>query len=166
MYRSIQDFITDWKTETDLTSQLFSVIPPAQFQVQVHAQVRSLARLAWHLTQTLTEMGHRAGLFTEDHLEGLEIPDEMPELLEIYHQYGVQLHKAVHAKWTDSSLNDEVEMYGESWEKGKVLKVLINHQCHHRGQMTVIMRLLGLPVPGIYGPSREEWLALGMDAPA
>ena len=57
-------------------------------------------------------------------------------------------------------------MYGEHWSKGTVLRVLINHQSHHRGQMTVIMRMLGLPVPGIYGPSKEEWVEMGMNAPA
>ncbi|MNF01709.1 DinB family protein [compost metagenome] len=56
-------------------------------------------------------------------------------------------------------------MYGELWEKGKILRVLISHQSHHRGQMTVIMRILGLPVPGLYGPSKEEWAEFGMIAP-
>jgi uncharacterized damage-inducible protein DinB len=42
---------------------------------------------------------------------------------------------------------------------------LIQHQAHHRGQMTVLMRQAGLPVPGIYGPSKEEWANFGMEAP-
>jgi uncharacterized damage-inducible protein DinB len=28
--------------------------------------------------------------------------------------------------------------------------------------MTVLMRQAGLPVPGLYGPSKEEWAAMGM----
>ncbi len=31
--------------------------------------------------------------------------------------------------------------------------------------MTVLMRQAGLTVPGIYGPSKEEWANLGMEAP-
>jgi uncharacterized damage-inducible protein DinB len=31
--------------------------------------------------------------------------------------------------------------------------------------MTVLMRQAGLKVPGIYGPSYEEWLQFGMKAP-
>jgi uncharacterized damage-inducible protein DinB len=31
--------------------------------------------------------------------------------------------------------------------------------------MTVLMRQAGLKVPGIYGPSREEWVKIGMTAP-
>ncbi|MHB8840055.1 MAG: DinB family protein, partial [Gemmatimonadaceae bacterium] len=40
--------------------------------------------------------------------------------------------------------------------RGFVLTVLMNHQWHHRGQMTVLMRQAGLSVPGVCGPSREE----------
>jgi uncharacterized damage-inducible protein DinB len=32
----------------------------------------------------------------------------------------------------------------------------INHLVHHRGQLTVYMRLNNLPVPSIYGPSADE----------
>jgi DinB family len=33
---------------------------------------------------------------------------------------------------------------------------LMNHLIHHRGQLTVYLRLLGVPVPGMYGPSADE----------
>lgn len=32
----------------------------------------------------------------------------------------------------------------------------INHLIHHRGQLTVYFRLIGVPVPGLYGPSADE----------
>lgn len=34
--------------------------------------------------------------------------------------------------------------------------VIINHMIHHRGQMTVYLRLNDVPVPGLYGPSADE----------
>jgi uncharacterized damage-inducible protein DinB len=34
--------------------------------------------------------------------------------------------------------------------------VVMNHLIHHRGQLTVYLRLLGVPVPGLYGPSGDE----------
>jgi uncharacterized damage-inducible protein DinB len=37
-----------------------------------------------------------------------------------------------------------------------VLRDLINHLAHHRGQLTVYLRLLGAPVPAIYGPSADD----------
>jgi uncharacterized damage-inducible protein DinB len=33
---------------------------------------------------------------------------------------------------------------------------VMNHMIHHRGQLTVYLRLLGVPVPGTYGPSADE----------
>src|SRR5213080_5273 len=32
----------------------------------------------------------------------------------------------------------------------------LNHLLHHRGQLTVYFRLIGVPVPGLYGPSADE----------
>ena len=34
--------------------------------------------------------------------------------------------------------------------------VMLNHWYHHRGQLTVYLRTLGVPVPSIYGPSADE----------
>ncbi|UYW00787.1 DinB family protein [Flavobacterium agricola] len=39
---------------------------------------------------------------------------------------------------------------------GALRFIITNHLIHHRGQLTVYMRLLDLPVPGIYGPSADE----------
>jgi uncharacterized damage-inducible protein DinB len=34
--------------------------------------------------------------------------------------------------------------------------MVLNHHVHHRAQLTVYFRLLGIPVPGLYGPSADE----------
>ena len=34
--------------------------------------------------------------------------------------------------------------------------MVLNHHFHHRAQLTVYYRLLGIPVPGLYGPSADE----------
>ena len=36
----------------------------------------------------------------------------------------------------------------------------MNHLVHHRGQLTVYLRLLDVPLPSIYGPSADEPLVL------
>ena len=64
--------------------------------------------------------------------------------------------------WNDAMLDEMVPMYGEQWPRGMVLTSLIVHQAHHRGQMTALMRVAGLKVPGVYGPAREEWAAYNM----
>jgi uncharacterized damage-inducible protein DinB len=41
--------------------------------------------------------------------------------------------------------------------RGKLLRQhLVSHAAHHRGQLTVYYRLLGVPVPGLYGPSADD----------
>ena len=41
--------------------------------------------------------------------------------------------------------------------RGRLLRQhLVSHAAHHRGQLTVYYRLLGVPVPGLYGPSADE----------
>ena len=34
--------------------------------------------------------------------------------------------------------------------------MMLDHLIHHRGQLTVYLRLLDIPVPGLYGPSADE----------
>ncbi|UUV21832.1 DinB family protein [Paenimyroides aestuarii] len=44
-----------------------------------------------------------------------------------------------------------------SLPKTGALRFLVtNHLVHHRGQLTVYMRLLDIPVPGVYGPSADD----------
>ncbi|MCK5207046.1 MAG: hypothetical protein KAQ79_03470, partial [Cyclobacteriaceae bacterium] len=70
--------------------------------------------------------------------------------------------KLLQEKWTDSELTGKIEVYGQQWERRKILDVLVKHQIHHRAQMTILMRLQNLEIPGIYGPSKEEWGKFGM----
>jgi uncharacterized damage-inducible protein DinB len=40
--------------------------------------------------------------------------------------------------------------------RGEVVRQHLNHLIHHRGQLTVYVRLLDVPVPSIYGPTADE----------
>lgn len=164
MYRHIQDFLNDWKNEESNTVKIFSEITEETKSQKINENVRSLERLAWHITHTITEMGTKAGLFESDPLEDQPIPATFAEIVEAYKRNSALLAQTVPSKWTDSSLDDDVPMYGENWKKGNILSILIAHEAHHRSQMTIIMRMLGLAVPGLYGPSKEEWIAYGMPA--
>lgn len=163
MYRKIADFIADWKAEEEITSNIFSRIPDEYLSSKVAGNIRSLGRLAWHITQTLTEMPHKAGIIEKDFLENELIPETFGEITRIYKKHSEQLVELLIANWMDADLTEIIEIYGHDWEKRKILSALINHQIHHRAQMTVLMRLQNLDVPGIYGPSKEEWAIYGMD---
>lgn len=39
---------------------------------------------------------------------------------------------------------------------GAVRSIMLSHWYHHRGQLSVYLRLLNIPVPSIYGPSADE----------
>ena len=40
--------------------------------------------------------------------------------------------------------------------RGVIVRQTINHLVHHRGQLTVYLRLIDVPVPSIYGPTADE----------
>lgn len=63
-------------------------------------------------------------------------------------------------------LSDAADMYGQKWKRGFTLQALIAHEIHHRGEMIVLMRIAGLAVPGVYGPTRDEWANYGMAPPS
>ena len=69
------------------------------------------------------------------------------------------------ASWDDKTLETEDDMYGERWNRATSLLILLMHQTHHRGQLTVLMRQAGLPIAGMYGPTKEDWAKYGMPTP-
>ncbi|HLR91748.1 MAG TPA: DinB family protein, partial [Atopostipes sp.] len=60
------------------------------------------------------------------------------------------------SKLTDDALLEEVEGFSGKLPRGQLLRALIDHQTHHRGQMTVLLRQASLKVPPIMGPTKER----------
>lgn len=162
MYQTLQEFLDDWQLESGYTLALFRALTDDSLTQKVTPEGRSLGRLAWHITFTVGEMMMHSGLEMEEPGSEGTIPASTAEIIQIYERISRSLAKALKRQWTSDMLNDTVIMYGETWPRSKVLSVLIRHQVHHRGQMTVLMRQAGLKVPGVYGPSREEWAEMGM----
>ncbi|HAY34175.1 MAG TPA: DinB family protein [Ignavibacteria bacterium] len=163
MYRSLEDFKKDWKYESDSTLKVFNSLSDESLNIKVYPEGRTLGYLAWHLAVTIPEMMANAGL----KVEGPEVNEQQPanvaDLTAAYSKASDSLLNELSKNWNDEKLQEEDEMYGEKWKKGLTLMYLNLHQTHHRGQMTVLMRQAGLKVPGIYGPAKEEWSAMGMD---
>jgi uncharacterized damage-inducible protein DinB len=111
-------------------------------------------------------MASRTGLRLAGPSFDAPIPATAKEIFDAYNTVAISLNEQVKTEWDDARLLVEDEMYGEQWIRGFTLQVLVHHQIHHRGQMTVLMRLCGLSIPGIYGPTKEEWATYGMQAPA
>jgi uncharacterized damage-inducible protein DinB len=164
MYRRVDDFLAAWKTERAATLKLMETLTDNSLAQKVDPEGRTLGFIAWHLTVSIVEMANRAGLGLDGPAENADVPAAAAEIAATYRAASEQLAEKVGANWTDAVLEEEMNMYGENWKKGFILSVLVAHEVHHRGQMTVLMRQAGLRVSGVYGPSREEWAAYGMPA--
>jgi uncharacterized damage-inducible protein DinB len=145
MYRSIADFTQDWEYERGMTRKLLDGLTEESLSQAVRPGGRTLGKLAEHLIHRLVEMPDAS------------MPEQCSETAE-------NPGAAVAAQWTDAALDEDVRMYGRVWRRGIVLRALINHEAHHRGQMTVLMRQAGLRVPGIHGPAEEDRASIGMPA--
>lgn len=162
MYYKVNDFVEDWKIEADATLKIFGSLTDESLNKKFNEHIRSLGRLAWHITGAIPEMMNRTGLQVEGPEENSPVPLNAAKISDEYKKASESLMDAVQKNWTDSSMPEKLNMYGEDWEKGKILSILLVHQIHHRAQMTVVMRLCGLKVPGVYGPANEEWAQMGM----
>ena len=162
MFHKLGDFLDSWGYETEATVRVFEKLTDQALSRRVTSEGRTLGRIAWHIVQTIPEMGGRTGLPVAGPGEEGPIPESAGEILARFQESADSLATEIRARWTDADLDAEDDMYGETWRRGRTLGVIIIHQAHHRGQMTVLMRQAGLPVPGVYGPSREEWAGYGM----
>ena len=165
MFRTIADFEKTWGHESADTLKILRALTDASLAQAVGPGLRTLGRLAWHLTLTLSEMADRTGLSVAGPDENAPPPARAAEVASAYEGAARSLLEQVRSRWTDASLLIEDEMYGEKWPRGYTLLALVAHQTHHRGQMTVLMRQAGLTVPGVYGPAKDEWGAFGMPVP-
>jgi len=166
MIRSIKDFDFSWSHEIEATQKILKHLTDKSLSHEVSPSVRNAGRLAWHITMTIPEMMQRTGLTIEGPGSDAPIPASAKAIFHAYNTAAISLLEQIKAKWTDATLDVEDEMYGEKWTRGATLTALIQHQIHHRGELIVVMRLSGLSVPGIYGPTREEWAQFGMQPPA
>lgn len=53
-------------------------------------------------------------------------------------------------------LEDEAVTTRATTRAAMLRSIMLNHWYHHRGQLTVYLRELGVPIPAIYGPSADE----------
>jgi uncharacterized damage-inducible protein DinB len=166
MFTSLEAFLAAWSHESATTQKLMDALTDASLAQPVHEGGRTLGRLAWHIAQTIPEMMSKTGLHVTGLGEHDPVPTRASAIAAAYHDAAASLDEQLRAHWTDATLFEQDNLYGESWTRGFTLSVLVNHQTHHRGQMTVLMRQAGLTVPGVYGPAKEEWALMGMQPPA
>jgi len=165
MFRKTEDFLKLWEFESKYTLEIFEALTDESLSFAEAEGHRDLGRMAWHITDTLAEMPEKMGIEPSVQLKDVIGKKDKELIKDCFLKLSENITRIV-SGWDDTGLDKEDEMYGETWKRGSTLLILILHQAHHRGQMTVLMRQAGLKVPGIYGPAKEQWADYGMPAPA
>jgi uncharacterized damage-inducible protein DinB len=165
MFEKLDQFLKTWEHETGATQRILSTLTDEALAQPVAEGHRTAGQIAWHLAVTIPEMLKRTGLQPEGPEEDAPVPATASEIAETYQRASASLTRQLRELWSDETLQVEDDMYGMPWKRGFTLAILVSHETHHRGQLTVLMRQAGLRVPGVCGPAREEWGTMGMEPP-
>ena len=159
----IEAFAQEIEQEGATTRRVLERVPADRLSWKPHPKSRSLGHLALHVAQT---PGLIASWALKDVFEFGGPPPE-PEAkstaqILAAHDESIKTAKDVLQKLGDAGLMKEWEAKAGGKTMMKMPKValfravVLNHWIHHRGQLSVYLRLLDVPVPSIYGPSADE----------
>ena len=159
--------IAEFDREAAKTRRMLEAIPvDADFNFKPHPKSMSLGRLAGHLTDFVGDWGnHTLTLdkleFAADHKWEPWVPANRAAVLEKFDRELPKTRAALVALSPENWDNNWQFVFGgKAWiddTKYNVFReTVLNHMIHHRGQLTVYLRLLGGKVPGGFGPSSEE----------
>jgi uncharacterized damage-inducible protein DinB len=157
-----QAFLSEVKQEAIATRKMLERIPASTFDWKPHEKSMTMKRLAGLVADMF---GWLVFMLEEDELDftkGYEQPDpktteELVEFFDKKFAAGVtSLENAGDAVFSENwTLRNGEDIYMVS-SKLDVVRQTINHMVHHRGQLSVYLRLQDIPVPSIYGPSADE----------
>ena len=154
MYRQVDDFLNEWSASAQGTIQVLKALTDDKLEQSIVEGHSTLGWLGWHLVGAAGYFSFLAGLKVPMTRQEDPIPSTAAEIVAAYEKVAKGVSEAV-AKLSNEDLLEVVTGFKAPMPKGAVLRVLIDHQTHHRGQMTVLLRQAGLPVPGVMGPTKE-----------
>jgi uncharacterized damage-inducible protein DinB len=162
-----KDLIAEFDSETAKTRKMLEAIPEnVDWNFKPHPKSMSLGWLAGHLTDFAGEWA--LSTLTKDKVEvGPDskwepyVPASKAALLEKFDKELAGTRATLVATTGDKwERNWQFAWAGTTYindAKHKVFRgTVLNHMIHHRGQLSVYLRLLGAKVPGVYGPSADE----------
>ncbi len=159
-----QTIALDFDDEMKSTRRLLERVPldDAHREYRPHPKSMPLDRLATHVA----ELPSWAKVALESELFELQpgfkpnIASSTAELLEVFDRSVEQGRAAIAAASEDDMTKDWTFRFGDvitfTQPRTKVVRSFLNHLVHHRAQLGVYLRLNGIPVPGMYGPSADE----------
>jgi uncharacterized damage-inducible protein DinB len=160
--RIADSILMEMDQEAETTRRLFNVISDDKLSWRPHAKARSLGELAMHVA---TIPGSVAGIAELDSKEAGTFPVDpeatsRAQLLEIFAE-SLKKGKDIVASTDDTRAMEEWKLTkdGEtimSMPRAAFWRmVLLNHNYHHRGQLSAYLRELDVELPSIYGPSAD-----------
>jgi len=155
--------IAELDREGKSTARILERVPREKFAWKPHEKSMSLGQLAFHIANLPNAALRmlREGRVEVGKARPAADPDETQNLVEVFQRNLVTLKSAL-LETSDAALMERFSFTrdGEpltSFPKlGMLRTVLLNHTYHHRGQLTVYLRLLDIPVPAMYGRSADE----------
>ncbi|MEO7359439.1 MAG: DinB family protein [Gemmatimonadaceae bacterium] len=153
----------EFTNEAAQTRKVLERIPFDKVDYKPHEKSMTLGKLAGHvadltgwtgLVMTATELDLGGGYVTPPF-------SSIEELLSMFDTH-VEATKAALMAANDEELGVNWTLRAGShvimtMPRGQIVRgMCFNHIVHHRGQLTVYLRLIGVPVPGLYGPSADE----------
>jgi uncharacterized damage-inducible protein DinB len=157
------DFLAELKRESGSTKKMLARVPMDKLAWRPHPKSMSLEQLAKHIANLPNML---VNVLTADERNIVGVPPlpsiETTEQLMALFEGSVQ--KAIDAfdTFSDDLLDKKWELkagdrvYISTTKHDATRYMYFNHSLHHRGQLSVYLRLLDVPVPGMYGPTADE----------
>ena len=157
-----QAMLQEFDNEAKTTRKVLERVPADKLSWKPHPKSMSLGTLAFHVASS---PGVIIGWCAEDETTFTgQAPPEATSTSEILAAHDESVKKV---KETLPQVGDEgMQKMWTGKAGGQTLMtmpkaalaraIVMNHWVHHRGQLSVYLRLLDVPVPSIYGPSADE----------
>ena len=154
----------EMRQEARTTRRIMERVPEASFGWKPHEKSMTLGRLAAHVAELpeliIPALTREEFDFGSGEFKPFE-PGSTAELLEKFDR-NIETAAGLLEKQPDGRMGEKWRLRsGEHvlFEMPRVMVVRfvgLNHVIHHRGQLSVYLRLLDVPLPSIYGPSADE----------
>lgn len=157
-------FVAEMEQEAAATRRLLERLPSDRLAWRPHPKSQTLGQLALHVASTPAIV---TGMMAADTLDAatVDFASAQPKsAAEVQAKFEESLAgaKATLAKWGDRELSTVWRLQKDGKDlmampKAAMLRtIVLNHHVHHRGQLTVYLRMLDVPLPSVYGPSADE----------
>lgn len=160
--KSATPLLAELEQETKTTRKVLERVPADKLAWKPHPKSMSLGQLALHVATTpggiagiLANDTYAGGNFTQrEATSAAELLPALEESVRTAREFLTNLDdERAFAIWTLTRAGQKVMAVPRI---GVVRSIMLNHWYHHRGQLSVYLRLLNIPVPSIYGPSADE----------